>query len=187
MLNLLRKTNDLSQALQLKNQNIGNVIRLIGDVKHDIKKYRDEGWEELMKEVTSFCSQNEIHVPNMEEVIPGRVRRTVNDEPQTYLHHFHVDIFYQVVDLLLNEMNERFTKSKTELLTCIACLDPRDSFQCFDREKLLRLAALYSEDFCGSDLGQLRIQLDRYISNVKSNEAFSGLRDIGELAKKMVK
>ncbi|XP_076922653.1 uncharacterized protein LOC143584501 [Bidens hawaiensis] len=186
MLNLLRKTNDLSQALQLKNQNIGNVVRLIEDVKHDIKKYRDEGWEELMKEVTSFCSQNEIHVPNMEEVIPGRVRRTVNDEPQTYLHHFRVDIFYQVVDLLLNEMNERFTKSNTELLTCIACLDPRDSFQCFDREKLLRLAALYSEDFCGSDLGQLRIQLDRYISNVKSNEAFSGLRDIGELAKKMV-
>ncbi|XP_076903024.1 uncharacterized protein LOC143557965 [Bidens hawaiensis] len=180
MLNLLRKTNDLSQALQLKNQNIGNAVRLIEDVKHDIKKYRDEGWEELMKEVTSFCSQNEIHVPNMEEVIPSRVRRTVNDEPQTYLHHFHV------VDLLLNEMNERFTKSNTELLTCIACLDPRDSFQCFDREKLLRLAALYSEDFCGSDLGQLRIQLDRYISNVKSNEAFSGLRDIGELAKKMV-
>jgi hypothetical protein len=83
-------------------------------------------------------------------------------------------------------MNERFTKSNSELLMCIACLDPRDSFWNFDRERLLQLAELYSEDFSGSDMGQLRIQLDRYISNVKNNEVFSGLRDIGELAKKMV-
>ncbi|XP_021980354.1 uncharacterized protein LOC110876491 [Helianthus annuus] len=163
MLNLLRKTNDLSQALQLKNQNICSVVRLIEDTKYDINKYRDDGWEELIKEVTIFCAQNEIHMPNMEDVIPGRV-----------------------VDLLLNEMNERFTKSNSELLTCIACLDPRDSFQSFDREKLLRLAELYSEDFTQFDLGQLKIQLDRYISNIRSNEAFSGLQDIGQLAKKMV-
>ncbi|XP_076955842.1 uncharacterized protein LOC143630819 [Bidens hawaiensis] len=104
----------------------------------------------------------------MEDVIPGRVRRTIDDEPQTYLHRFRTDIFYK------------------ELLTCIACLDPRDSFQTFDHEKLLRLAELYSDNFSGFDLGQLRIQLDWYISNMKSNEVFSGLRDIGELAKKMV-
>ncbi|XP_022041659.2 zinc finger MYM-type protein 1-like [Helianthus annuus] len=186
MLNLLRMTNDLSQALQLKNQNIGNAVRLIEDMKYDLKKYRDDGWEELMKEVTTFCSQNEIHMPNMEDVIPGRVRRTIDDEPQTYLHRFRADIFYQVVDLLLNEMNERFTKSNSELLMCIASLDPRDSFQNFDRERLLRLAELYSEDFSASDRGLLKIQLDRYISNVKNNEVFYGLRDIGELAKKMV-
>ncbi|XP_022014080.1 zinc finger MYM-type protein 1-like [Helianthus annuus] len=186
MLNLLRKTNDLSQALQLKNQNICSAIRLIKDTKYDIKKYRDDGWQVLIKEVTIFCAQNEIHMPNMENVIPGRVRRTIDDEPQTYLHRFRVDIFYQVVDLLLNEMNERFTKSNSELLTCIACLDPRDSFQSLDREKLLRLAELYSEDFTQFDLGQLKIQLDRYISNIRSNEAFSGLQDIGQLAKKMV-
>ncbi|XP_076924072.1 uncharacterized protein LOC143586397 [Bidens hawaiensis] len=91
-----------------------------------------------------------------------------------------------VVDLLLNEMNERFTKANSELLTCIACLDPRDSFQTFYRDKLLQLAELYSDDFSGFDLGQLRIQLDRYISNMTSNEVFTGLHDIGELAKKMV-
>ncbi|XP_076912634.1 uncharacterized protein LOC143571004 [Bidens hawaiensis] len=128
-----------------------------------LMKYRDDGWEELMNEVTTFCSKNEINMPNMEDLIPGRV-----------------------FDLLLNEMNERFTKANSELLTCIACLDPRDSFQTFDREKLLRLAELYLDDFSGFELGQLRIQLDRYISNMKSNEVFFGLHDIGELAKKMV-
>ncbi|XP_076916240.1 uncharacterized protein LOC143575866 [Bidens hawaiensis] len=106
---LIALSRDATVALQLKNQNIGNAIRLIKDVKYDIKKYRDERWEELMKEVTSFCSQNEIHMPNMEDVIPGRFRRTVDDEPQTYLHRFRADLFYQVVDLLLKEMNERFT------------------------------------------------------------------------------
>ncbi|XP_076912635.1 uncharacterized protein LOC143571005 [Bidens hawaiensis] len=184
MVNLLRKTNDLSQALQLKNQNIGNAVRLIEDMKYDIKKYRDDGWEELMNEVTTFCSKNEINMPNMEDLIPGRVKRTIDDEPQTYLHRFRADIFYQVVDLLLNEMNEHFTKANSELLTCIACLDPRDSFQTFDREKLLRLAKLYSDDFSGFELGQLRIQHDRYISNMKSNEVFFGLHDIENLQRK---
>ncbi|XP_076912149.1 uncharacterized protein LOC143570369 [Bidens hawaiensis] len=148
-----------------------------------LMKYRDDGWEELMNEVTTFCSKNEIKMPNMEDVIPGRVRRTIDAEPQTYLHRCRADIFYQVVDLLLNEMNERFTKANSELLTC---LNPRDSFQTFDREKLLRLAELYSDDFSGFELGQLRTQLDRYISNMTSNEVFSGLHDIRELAKKMV-
>ncbi|KAM0037169.1 putative HAT dimerization domain, ribonuclease H-like superfamily [Helianthus debilis subsp. tardiflorus] len=83
-------------------------------------------------------------------------------------------------------MNERFPKSNSELLMCIASLDPRDSFQNFDRERLLRLAELYLEDFSASDRGLLKIQIDRYISNVKNNEVLYGLSDIGELAKKMV-
>ncbi|XP_076915661.1 uncharacterized protein LOC143575091 [Bidens hawaiensis] len=177
MVNLLRKTNDLSQALQLKNQNIGNTVRLIEDMKYDIKKYKDDGWEELMNEVTTFCSKNEINMPNMEDSFQGEL------EGQLMMSHRHIFI---VVDLLLNEMNECFTKANSELLTCIACLDPRDSFQTFDREKVLRLAELYSDDFSGFELGQLRIQLDRYISNMKSNEVFFGLHDIGELAKKRV-
>ncbi|XP_076907547.1 uncharacterized protein LOC143564038 [Bidens hawaiensis] len=71
MVNLLRKTNDLSQALQLKNQNISNAVRLIEDMKYDIKKYRDDGWVELLNEVTTFCSKNEIYMPNMEDIILG--------------------------------------------------------------------------------------------------------------------
>ncbi|XP_076921624.1 uncharacterized protein LOC143583110 [Bidens hawaiensis] len=77
-------------------------------------------------------------------------------------------------------------KGKLGVAYMYRCLDPRDSFQTFDREKLLRLAELYSDDFSGFELGQLRIQLDWYISNMKSNEVFFGLLDIGELAKKMV-
>ena len=83
-------------------------------------------------------------------------------------------------------MNDRFTKTNSELLMCISCLDPTNSFKRFDCKKLLSFAEFYSEDFVGSDLTLLRIQLDRYISNVKKNPAFCELRDIGELATKMV-
>ncbi|XP_076933981.1 uncharacterized protein LOC143600079 [Bidens hawaiensis] len=160
------KTRGIALGMAEKMENVVFVF-----IAH-LMKYRDDGWEELMNEVTTFCSKNEIYMPNMEDVIPGRVRRTIDDEPQTYLHRFRADIFYQVVDLLLNEMNERFTKVNSELLACVACLDPRDSFQTFYREKLLRLAELYSDDFSGFDLGQLRIQLDSYRRKIISAMKF---------------
>ncbi|XP_035835841.1 uncharacterized protein LOC118484058 [Helianthus annuus] len=116
-------------------------------------------------------SREEVELSEDEIVGDPALRKPIND--------YSVNIREEVVDLLLNEMNKCFTKSNSELLTCIACLDPIDSFQSFDRQKLLRLAELYSEDFTQFDLVQLKIQLDRYISSIRSNEAFSGLQDIG--------
>lgn len=85
-------------------------------------------------------------------------------------------------------MDDRFTESTSELLICISCLDPRDSFVHFDRGQLLRLSEFYSDDFSISDKFELKAQLDTYISYMRSSDgaAFSGLTDIGDLAKKMV-
>ena len=83
-------------------------------------------------------------------------------------------------------MDTRFTESNTELLICVACLDPRNSFGSFDLYKLLRLAELYPEDFSLSDQMELKQQLKNYIHDVRKNEHFSNLNDIGALARKMV-
>ncbi|XP_042472157.1 zinc finger MYM-type protein 1-like [Zingiber officinale] len=38
----------------------------------------------------------------------------------------------KVLDMMVQEMNNRFSESSMKVLTCIACLDPKDSFSQFD-------------------------------------------------------
>ncbi|KAM7514386.1 hypothetical protein LguiA_003969 [Lonicera macranthoides] len=73
-----------------------------------------------------------------------------------------------------------------ELLLCMACLDPRDSFSAFDKEKLLRFAEFYPSDFSIIDLNALQYQLDNYILDVRSNDQFLEVTGVSGLAKKMV-
>ena len=49
-------------------------------------------------------------------------------------------------------MNHRFTKVSSELLACMASLNPRNSFSNFDLDKLVRLDEIYAEDFNVADL-----------------------------------
>ncbi|XP_042432514.1 uncharacterized protein LOC122019071 [Zingiber officinale] len=89
-----------------------------------------------------------------------------------------------VLDMMVQEMNNRFSESSTEVLTCIACLDPKDSFSQFDIGKLLLLAELYPEDFSLTNRVILEDQLETYIQNVRGE--FSMIEDLGSLAKKML-
>ena len=44
-------------------------------------------------------------------------------------------------------MNHRFSEASTDLLDCIACLDPKNEFSNFDMDKLAHLTDLYPVDF----------------------------------------
>ena len=44
-------------------------------------------------------------------------------------------------------MNHRFSEASTDLLDCIACLDPKNEFSNFDMDKFAHLADLYPVDF----------------------------------------
>ena len=37
----------------------------------------------------------------------------------TNLHYYCVELFYAIIDMQLQELNNRFTKSNTELLLCV--------------------------------------------------------------------
>lgn len=52
---LLGITNDLSLALQQKDQNIVHVVRLIGVMKARLQDFREVEWENFLKEVNIFC------------------------------------------------------------------------------------------------------------------------------------
>ncbi|PIN08532.1 hypothetical protein CDL12_18893 [Handroanthus impetiginosus] len=170
-LHLMRKvlgiTHELSQALQRYDQDIVNAMSLVKVSKTRLQLLRDNEWDTLLEEVLGFYEKHEVVIPNMDEnfIAPRHSRRKL---PQvSNLHHFQVEIFYQVIDWQLKELNDHFSEINTELLICVACLSPRDSFSSFDKKKLVQLAKLYPHMCSDSD--------------------FDELTTIGELSKKLVK
>ena len=186
MTNILGVTNELSQALQRKDQDIINAIALVNVSKQRLQTIRDNGWESLFGEVSLFCERCNIDVPNMYDifVIRGRSRR--NAQQMTTLHHYQVELFYTLIDMQLQELNNRFTEVNMELLLCVACLNPNDSFCAFDKQKLVHLAEFYPFDFSKVDLVILGNQLDNYIVDMRSDDRFSKLKGISDLAKRLV-
>ncbi|XP_030924980.1 uncharacterized protein LOC115952023 [Quercus lobata] len=91
-----------------------------------------------------------------------------------------------VIDMQLQELNNRFSEANTDLLLCMACLNPRDSFVAFDKENLIRLAKFYPSDFLGTDILALDSQLQNYIFDMCNNDLFLELQGVSELAEKLV-
>ncbi|KAM1302248.1 hypothetical protein ACFX2H_013196 [Malus domestica] len=152
MKSILGITNDLSQALQRDDQEIVNAMTLVNTCKEQLLYMRsDEGFDLLVDKVLSFCVQHHIEVINMDEtyVAHGRSRR--NTHKKTNRHRYKVELFFVVIDSQLTELNDRFNETSPELLICLASLSPNDSFAAFDKEKLLRLAQLYPQDFTKQD------------------------------------
>ena len=95
-----------------------------------------------------------------------------------------MELFYTVIDMQLRELNTRFEYS--ELLLCVACLNPNNLFSAFNKEKLIRLAQFYPSDFSIVQVSFLDNQLETYIHDIRSTEEFPALKEIGQLAKKMI-
>ncbi|XP_042029988.1 uncharacterized protein LOC121776904 [Salvia splendens] len=186
MKHLLGMIDPLSCALQYRDQNILNAINLIVIVKEDLQAFRESGWDDFLQEVEAFCRTNEIDVPNMDKIVPRRIRMKNDGQSITNYHYYRVEIFYQVVDLISQEMRNRFSESSTDLLECMACLDPRNHFSNFNVDKLVHLATLYPEDVSSMELNLLTKQLQSFMSDVRRDTRFSEVEDLGTLSKKMV-
>ncbi|GMP78350.1 hypothetical protein CsSME_00034298 [Camellia sinensis var. sinensis] len=109
-----------------------------------------------------------------------------NAQEITNLYHCRAELFYIVLDMQIQELNARFTESNTELLLCVACLNPSNSFSSFDRKKLIHFAEFYPKEFSSMELMVLNDQLYTYIIDMLSSSEFSMLNGIADLANKMV-
>ncbi|XP_041994177.1 zinc finger MYM-type protein 1-like [Salvia splendens] len=69
---LLGITNELSIALQKKYQNIIQAISLIQSVKHQLQSFRENGWEDIHDQATTFCELHNISQVDMDEIVPRR-------------------------------------------------------------------------------------------------------------------
>ncbi|KAI5327257.1 hypothetical protein L3X38_026653 [Prunus dulcis] len=157
---ILGITNTLSLALQKKDQDIVSAMNLVKTCKENLQLMRDNEFEELVEQASSFCYKHDIIVPTMDEeyVIPGRSRR--NAPMKTNYHRYRVEIFIHVIDGQLAELNDRFNE-------------------------LVRLAQFYPYDFSDRDLLMLEDQLGVYVHHMRSSCDFSQLEGISSLAEKM--
>jgi len=153
----------------------------------NMNEMRENGWDALFEEVKEFYLLNNIDIPNMEDMIPVRgCSRCRGAKLVSYYHHFHHGIFNVVIDQVYCKLNNRFLERSTQLLRCVACLDPRDSFANFEVQKLVELAKIYKDDFCDYDCIKLAGDLRIFIDEVRNDDNFDNCTDLGNLAEKMV-
>ena len=62
--------------------------------KQCLQTMRDDGWELLFDELSSFCEKYNIIILNIDNVyvVPERSRR--NAKHHTNIHHYRVELFY---------------------------------------------------------------------------------------------
>ena len=173
--------------MQKKNQNIVRAMGLIQTTLQKLNEMRHQWWDELFEEVNAFCLKHNIIIPNMTETLAiGGRSRGRGGQMVTHLHYFHHEIFNVVLDQIIVEFNNRFAEKSTQLLRCIACLEPRNSFANFDINKLVELAQLYGTDFSEYECRVLRDQLETFVTEARADTEFLSCIDLGQLAIKMV-
>ncbi|KAJ3697985.1 hypothetical protein LUZ61_001690 [Rhynchospora tenuis] len=187
MIELLSITDILSRALQRKDQDIVEAMHLIIGVKESLQDMRDNGWESLFKRVKIFCDKNEIEVPDMEKEVNARGTSARRRQKVTNMHFYQVEIFLAAIDSIMSEMNHRFGEVSSELLVCMASLNPRNSFSNFDVDKLVRLAEIYAEDFDIGEIALLPSQLRSFVGRVRRSQEFFGCTELPQVAEIMVK
>ncbi|XP_047964971.1 uncharacterized protein LOC125209409 [Salvia hispanica] len=167
-------------------------INLVVFAKHglSLSRLRGQGYDgasNMRGEYNDLKSLilNENPSANMNDAINHRVRMK-QDRCFTNYHHYKVEIYCQVLDLLTQEMENRFPKMNTELLTCMNCLSPKNSFARFNVDKLVCLAEHYPTDFSSIECMFLPYQLKNYINDIVDKVEFSNIEDLGNLAKMLV-
>ncbi|CAN6548291.1 unnamed protein product [Malus baccata var. baccata] len=92
---ILGITNELSQALQKKDQDIVNAMALVEVCKQRLQSLRDDDFGDLLHNVERFCEEHDIVIPNMEDLhfVPGKSRRKT---PKiTNFHYYRVDLYFK--------------------------------------------------------------------------------------------
>ncbi|XP_049370376.1 uncharacterized protein LOC125835293 [Solanum verrucosum] len=155
---VLMMTNELNFSLQRMDQDIVNAMRFLALTKQRLQNMRDNEFESLMDDVSSFCDKHDIVIPEMDaSYFPGKSKRKTLDV--TYSHHLRVEIFYVVIDLHLQELNNRFDAVSTDLLLGMTSLNPVNSFGSFDKGKIMRLAEYYMNELAATSFGILVFSL----------------------------
>jgi hypothetical protein len=183
---ILGYTNELSQCLQRRDQDILNAISLVNVAKNRMQQLRSDGWNQFLERVTLFCNKHGVQIPTMEEnYVPyGKSARYARN--QTNDDHFRREVYIGVIDQISQELDYRFDEINMELLSCMSAFNPSNSFASFDTQKLCRLAEFYPDDIKGTNLQKLELQLDNYIDDIRQDDCFKDLDNLVDLSVKLV-
>jgi hypothetical protein len=98
-------------------------------------------------------------------------------------------MFLSVIDRQLQEINERFDEVNTDLLLCMAAFSPLDNFANWDkdRDKLIKLAQFYPNDFSKTKINNLPLALKFFLTDVRMNKKFKKVKSLADLSIMIVK
>nr|XP_023881923.1 uncharacterized protein LOC111994287 [Quercus suber] len=131
-------TDVLCQALQQKSQDISNAQNLVSTTKALVQNLRVDGWDNFLKSVIRFSKIFEINIPDLSaQFAEGRSRK--KRDHVTVEHHYHFDIFNAIIDVQLQELDNRFGEQPIELLTLCFAFDPKDAYKSFNVDDICRL------------------------------------------------
>ncbi|TYG89641.1 hypothetical protein ES288_A12G116100v1 [Gossypium darwinii] len=171
MKEVLGITDNLCQALQRRSQDILNAMSLVLKTKDLIQKLRDDGWNEFLKNMISFCETSDRN----------------KKEDVTVEHHYRVDIFFATIDTQLQELKSRFNENVFELLTFTKTLDPKEFFKLFDIDKICILVnKFYPEDFSQQEKECLLYELKHYELDVCKHPDLRKISTLSELCRGLV-
>ncbi|XP_042044864.1 uncharacterized protein LOC121790820 [Salvia splendens] len=121
----------------------------------------------------------------MDDDAPKRIsKRMVQTSRTTIITVF--ETFCQVVDLLTQEMENRFSEASTALLSCMACLDPKNDFAAFNVHNLVHLATLYPRTSHRFNILNCFKQLETFVDVVRRDARLNGIEDLASLSQKIV-
>ncbi|KAF8728732.1 hypothetical protein HU200_018008 [Digitaria exilis] len=186
MQDVLSITNELSLALDQKYVDAENCMELLQEAKRQLVVMKDEGWSSFLNKIGMYCSDNEIPMPNMGEKFKPRPWLRDKATTMTNLEHYHADFFEKVINIHLNEFDKRFSEKSSALFLLSSCLNPQNSFQAFDKEKLVGYARLYPSEFSDAAVAALDLQLEAFIMDVRFDARFREMNALSDLSVKMV-
>nr|XP_016447137.1 PREDICTED: zinc finger MYM-type protein 1-like [Nicotiana tabacum] len=186
MLKVLALSNELSKTLQKRDQDIINVVEFLNITKKRLQDMRESECESLLECASSFCVMHDILIPKMNEFyFLEKLKR--NSSSICYSHHLRVQIFCAVIDVQLQELNDRFDVVSSNLILGMARLNPVNSFANYDKGRIMTLAKCYPNEFDEVQIRDLSYQLDTFIIHMRcGNAKFSNLQGISDLAKALV-
>ncbi|XP_058775476.1 uncharacterized protein LOC131649734 [Vicia villosa] len=189
MRELMGITDRLCQALQQKSQDILNAMQLVSTTKTLIQKLRDDGWDDLLKDVILFCEEHDIDSPDCNAVYierDGRARHQMDHI--TVGQHFRVNLFCVTIDQQLQELNHRFCEQTMELLSLSNSLVPKDIYKAFDMNNICALVnKFYPMDFSEHEKISLRYQLQHFHLDVVGHPDLNCLSTMSELCEALKK
>ena len=120
---ILVYTNELSECLQRREQDILNAISLVNVAKKKMQELRSDGWDNFLERVTSFCDKHGVDVPAMDgDYVPyGKSTRKARARKQTNDDHFRREVYIGVIDQISQELDNRFDEINMEESFQVIC------------------------------------------------------------------
>ncbi|XP_020424522.1 uncharacterized protein LOC109950365 [Prunus persica] len=94
---ILGITNNLSKALQKKDQDIVNAMMLVQRCKQKLQSVRDDDFDDLLCEVSIFCGNNDSDVPNIDDLFVPQGRSRRKAQKITNRHYYRVDLLLSLI------------------------------------------------------------------------------------------